>query len=446
MPTNKTQRPPNNRSIFYKLLANSLVANVTNMTVWFAVTYFVYLETRSVMATAIVAGIYTIAVAASGFWFGSLVDHNKKKPLMQGANLVSLFIYAAAFIFYGLVPNDTFKDPSSPLLWMFVILLLAGAIVSNIRSIALPTIVTALFEESQRDKANGLVGTAWGIAFMLVSIISGLLVGLGGMPWVLTFALITLTLTILHLATIPVPEKKAAIKTNGKHVTRKVDIRGTLLIIGAIPGLFALIFFTTFNNFLGGVFMSLMDAYGLSLVTVQVWGFIWGALSLGFIVGGMIIAKWGLGKKPLRSLFIANIIIWAICCVFTLHASIILLIVGMFVYLSVVPFIEAAEHTILQKVVPYERQGRVFGFAQSVEMAASPLTAFLIGPLTQLFFIPFMSDGGSGAQLIGDWFGTGPARGIALVFTVTGFIGLLTTLIAMSTKHYRLLSREYARK
>ena len=48
----------------------------------------------------------------------------------------------------------------------------------------------------------------------------------------------------------------------------------------------------------------------------------------------------------------------------------------------------ATEQTILQRVVPYERQGRVFGFAQSVEMAASPLTAFLMGPLTQLFFIP----------------------------------------------------------
>ena len=38
----------------------------------------------------------------------------------------------------------------------------------------------------------------------------------------------------------------------------------------------------------------------------------------------------------------------------------------------------AAEQTVLQRVVPFERQGRVFGFAQSVEQAASPLTAFLV--------------------------------------------------------------------
>jgi DHA3 family multidrug efflux protein-like MFS transporter len=114
----------------------------------------------------------------------------------------------------------------------------------------------------------------------------------------------------------------------------------------------------------------------------------------------------------------------------------------MFIYLCVVPFIEAAEHTIIQKVVPQERQGRVFGFAQSVEQAASPLTAFAIGPLTQFIFIPFMTTG-AGVDLIGDWFGTGPARGIALVFTVTGIIGLCVTLLAMNSKYYKLLSKQF---
>ena len=70
----------------------------------------------------------------------------------------------------------------------------------------------------------------------------------------------------------------------------------------AVPGLFALIFFTTFNNFVGGVFMALMDAYGLSLVSVQTWGTLWGFISLSFILGGLYIAKKGLGPDPLRIL------------------------------------------------------------------------------------------------------------------------------------------------
>ena len=188
--------------------------------------------------------------------------------------------------------------------------------------------------------------------------------------------------------------------------------------------------------------MGLMDAYGLSLVSVQVWGVLWAFLSCGFIVGGLFIAKWGLGKNPLRAMFAANICIWAVCTFFTIQPSIVLLTVGMFIYLCVVPFIEAAEHTIIQKVVPQDRQGRVFGFAQSVEMAASPLTTFFIGPIAQLIFIPFMTTG-AGVGLIGGWFGTGADRGIALVFTLTGIIGLIMTLIAMNTKYFRLLSEQY---
>lgn len=106
------------------------------------------------------------------------------------------------------------------------------------------------------------------------------------------------------------------------------------------------------------------------------------------------------------------------------------------------PYAEAAEHTTLQKVVPRKRQGRVFGFAQSVEQAASPLTAFLIGPLTQFVVIPFMTDG-AGADVIGGWLGTGPARGIALVFTLAGVIGVIMTILALRSKYYRALSAVY---
>jgi DHA3 family multidrug efflux protein-like MFS transporter len=141
-------------------------------------------------------------------------------------------------------------------------------------------------------------------------------------------------------------------------------------------------------------------------------------------------------------LLLVNVGFWTVTCLFPLRSSVILLAVGMAVYMLLIPYAEASEQTILQKVVPYERQGRVFGFAQSVEQAASPLTAFLMGPITQLIFIPFMTTG-AGADRIGGWFGTGPDRGIALVFVLTGIIGLVITIIALRSRPYRQLSARY---
>lgn len=423
---------------FYQILANTVLSNVTNMTVWFAMIFFIYLETKSVTATSIVSGIYLVMTASLGIWFGSLVDHNKKKNVMILSGVISLSIYIVGFIIYLIYPAETWKSPTSIILWIFVPLLLVGVIAGNIRSIAVPTLVTILIPEDDRAKANGLTGTAFGIAFLICSAISGILVGLGGMFYVLILGIVMMILSILHLWFLVIPEKEIV------HLEHqpKVDLRGTFAVVAAIPGLLALILFTTINNFLGGTFMGLMDAYGLSLVSVEVWGLLFAVISCGFIIGGLFIAKYGLGKNPLVAMFAANIVIWIISAVFTIQPSIVLLSVGMLIYISVVPFIEAAEQTILQKVVPQERQGRVFGFAQSVEQSASPLTTFLIGPIAETFFIPFMTTG-AGVGLIGGWFGTGTDRGIALVFTVTGMIGLALTIIAMNTKYYRLLSERY---
>jgi len=154
---------------------------------------------------------------------------------------------------------------------------------------------------------------------------SGLAIGFLGVYWMLMFAIGLTLLTILHLG-IAIPEKgiiHAEAQTN--HL-RKFQNSFQL-----VPGLFALIFFNCFNNFLGGVFMSLMDAYGLSLVSeISNWGTLWGLLSLGFIVGGLVVAE-RLGESPLRTLFLANTIMWMLLFS-TIQASIVLAI-GLFIYL-----------------------------------------------------------------------------------------------------------------
>jgi DHA3 family multidrug efflux protein-like MFS transporter len=438
----KPESQPRSRVVFHHLLGNNLVANITNFTVWFALTFYVYLETRSVFATGMIAGVYLVLTAASGFWFGSLVDHHLKKTVMLGSSVASLVFYALALIAHQLTPKGGLADVSKPHLWIFIGLTMLGVIAGNVRSIALPTLVTVLVPEPERDKANGLVGMVTGIGFLTTSVISGFLVAWGGMFYTLIFALAFTLAAFAHLLAMDVKEPRDAPHPDAPAEPRRVDIAGTLKVIGAVPGLFALILFATFNNFLGGIFMALLDAYGLSLVSVQAWGLLFGFLSTAFILSGIVISKTGLGPNPLRTLLLVNLITWSVCCVFTVQSSIWLLGAGCFVWMLLGPYAEAAEQTTLQKVVPFERQGRVFGFAQSVEQAASPLTAFLIGPLTQFIFIPYMTTG-SGADAIGDWFGRGPERGIALVFTLAGAVGVVATVAAFNSTYYRQLVAAY---
>lgn len=426
--------------IFYAVLVNTLIANITTNFVWFALIFWSYLETHSVLATSISSGIFLTATALSGFWFGSIVDHHKKKTALMVSGIASLVFFSLGLIFFMLNPHDVFTTVELPYLWILILFLLFGVVAGNIRMITIPTLTTILVPEKNRDKANGIVGMVTGITFAVTSVASGLAVGYLGMLGVLVIAVIAMILSLMHLSYIEIHEK-GIVHIEGAE--KKIDIPGTIAAIKAVPGLFGLIFFTMFNNFLGGVFMSLMDAYGLSLVSVQTWGFMFGVLSFGFIAGGLYIAKKGLGKNPLKSLFAANIIMWTVAIFFTAQPSIVLLGAGIFIWICLSPFVEAAEHTIIQKVVPINRQGRVFGFAQSIEQTASPLTAFIIGPVAQFIFIPFMTTG-AGVDLIGSWYGIGEARGIALVFSAAGCIGLVATIVARQSHAYRVLSEKYA--
>lgn len=419
---------------FYNVLSNSLISIVTNSFLWFAVTFWAYLETRSVIATSIIGGSFMLLSALMGLFFGTYVDHHKKKRVMLVSSGITLIAFVLAGLLFMAVPRAELLTLAGPYFWLFVLLILAGAIAGNMRMIALSTTVTLLVPEDRRDKANGMAGVVNGLAFAITSVFSGLVIGFLGMEWALGISVGLTLLTVFHLLTINIPEKE--VSRSEKGAQKKLDIKGTMRAISAVPGLLALIFFTTFNNFLGGVFMSLMDPYGLELMPVEAWGALWGVLSVGFIVGGLIVARKGLGKHPLRTLFLTNVAMWVVCILFPIHSSIIPLAIGMFVYMCLIPVIEAAEQTIIQGVVPFKRQGRVFGFAQSVESAASPVTAFLIGPIAQFWILPFMAE----SNFITSWFGQGAARGIALIFIVAGAIGLIVTLLAMASRSYKTLS------
>ncbi|MFX4273221.1 MFS transporter [Propionibacteriaceae bacterium Y1685] len=426
---------------FHRVLANTLVANVTTSYLWFALTFWAYLETRSVLATSIIGGSYMLLVAVFGMIFGAIVDHYKKKRVMVISGTITLISFGLAGLLHLIFPGAVLIDWSRPWFWLFAGIILIGGVVENMRNIALSTTVTLLVPVDRRDKANGLVGTVQGVAFMVTSVFSGLSIGLLGMGWTITIAITLIGISLVHLLTVRIPEPEVVREPGA--AAPKFEFRGAIPAIRAIPGLAALILFSTFNNLVGGVFMALMDPYGLTLFPVEIWGVVLGVTSIGFIVGGGLVARFGLGKSPLRTMLLANIGVAVLGMTFTIRELWWLYALGLFLFMMIMPLAEAAEQTIIQKVVPYEKQGRVFGLAQSVESASAPVSSFVIGPIAQFALIPFMASD-RGRAMFGWLLGTGEARGIALVFVGASLIMLIVVLLAFISRPYRTLSGAFA--
>jgi DHA3 family multidrug efflux protein-like MFS transporter len=425
---------------FMQVLINTAVANITTSFLWFGLTFWAYLETRSVLATGIIGGTYMLFIAFFGILFGSIVDRHRKHAVMVLSSIVTLASFLTAGGIYLVTPEGDLSDLSKPWFWLFGGIILFGSVVENLRNIALSTTVTLLVPKERHANANGLVGTVQGVAFIVTSVFSGLAIGFVGMGGTLLIALVLTTVAFAHLAIIRIPEDEPELADGSRSPT--FDLGGSIRSVRAVPGLFALIIFSTFNNLIGGVYMALMDPYGLTLFPVEVWGIVLGVASTGFIVGGLLIAKFGLGRNPIRTMLLLVVVMGALGSLFTIRELWWLYAVGIFLYFITIPAVEAAEQTVIQRVVPFERQGRVFGFAAAFEAAAAPVTSFLIAPIAQFAIIPLLNSR-EGQATWGWLLGEGEMRGIALVFFFAGIATILLAIAAFVSKPYRILSREY---
>lgn len=431
--------PQSGMRTFAHLLVNTAVANLTTNFLWFAIVFWVYLETRSILATGLLGGAYMLLIAVCSMWFGSLVDRMHKHRVMLVSAWSSLAAFAVGSAIFFAVPADDLLRLQGPWFWVFTLVMLAGCVVELLRNLALSTTVTLLVPVERHANANGLVGTVQGIAFIATSVFSGLSVGLLGMGTTIAIAAVCTAAPIVHLHLLRIPEPEIAQDPNRS----AIDFRGGMLAMLAVPGLFGLVIFTMLNNLSGGVFMALLDPYGLNMFPVEMWGIVFGLASTGFIVGGAIVAKRGLGRNPIRTMLLLVAALGVLGAVFTVREWPWLFIVGMWLFMVMMPAIEAAEQTVIQRVVPFEKQGRVFGLAMTFEAAAAPITSFLIAPVAEFWVVPYM-DSQAGNDRWGWLLGEGESRGIALVFLWSGIAMLALALAAFGTRSYRRLSAEFA--
>src|SRR5687768_9796661 len=159
---------------FPRLLANTLVTGVSSTFLWFALTFWVFLETDSVIATGMIGGGFAITSALLAPVMGTFVDRHRKRTAMLASTAVATIAFAiATTVFFTIDGNDLLRL-SGPWFWILIAATLVGSVAGQLRGIAMSTTVTMLVPEGVRDRANGMVGTVTGVSFAVTSVFSGL--------------------------------------------------------------------------------------------------------------------------------------------------------------------------------------------------------------------------------------------------------------------------------
>ena len=184
------QDPRDGMRVFLQVLVNTAVANVTTSYLWFALTFWVYIETRSVLATGIIGGAYMLLVAIFSMLFGTIVDRHRKHLVMMFAGVVTLVVVRHRRHALPAVPRIGAARPRRP---DVLDLLRHHPVRRRHREHAQHRALDdrhAAGAGRQHANANGMVGTVQGLAFLVTSVFSGLSIGLLGMGWTLLIAIV----------------------------------------------------------------------------------------------------------------------------------------------------------------------------------------------------------------------------------------------------------------
>ncbi|HET7177069.1 MAG TPA: hypothetical protein VFI63_00110, partial [Solirubrobacterales bacterium] len=156
------------------------------------------------------------------------------------------------------------------------------------------------------------------------------------------------------------------------------------------------------------------------------------AIGVGGLLGGLLLSAWGGPRRKVHGVFLGWALSMAGQLAFGFGRGLAGWAVAGAAIMFFTPLLNGSNQAIWQSKVPPEVQGRVFGARRLIAQVSWPLATLLGGWLADHVFEPGMRPGGGLAPLFGGWVGTGPGAGMALLFVLTGALGIVVSLAAYS--------------
>ncbi len=208
-------------------------------------------------------------------------------------------------------------------------------------------------------------------------------------------------------------------------------------------GLLGLVLYFALTNFALNLAGVLTGPLVLATSPASVLGTIQMVAGLGMLIGSIVMSAWGGPRRRVPALIGFITLGSGGLMLAGLNASAWFPAVGLFILLACVPMASAASQAIFQSKVAPDVQGRVFAMRGMLSRSMMPLAFILAGPLADHLAGPLMQANGLlGAGWLGSVLGTGPGRGIGLVFVLAGLLLALASGVALATPQIRRLESD----
>lgn len=398
---------------FGAVWAAQLVSVIGSSLSGFALGVWAYQTTGSVTQFALIFTANVLPGVLIAPFAGAVVDRRDRKAMLILGDCGAAVATAAVAV---LLTVDRLE------VWHLYVATAVGASFTFLHRTAFYALVPTLVPKRHLGRANGLLQLGQAVA-IAAPVLAGALLVLVGLRGVLlvdlgSFAVALATVLAVTLPKGPGDGAEDALPEPPSRL--RDDLAYGWRYFGSHRGLLLLVLFSAAYDLLFAFAAVLVRPLILSFASPATLGLLEFAGGAGMIAGSLVMTAWGGTRRQLSGALLFTGLGGVALTLHSLSASPWLLAVVAPLFLFTMPIVNGSVYTVLQTTVPDRSLGRVSAAAQMIWQTALPIGALAAGPLADRVFEPAMRPDGALAGTVGAVIGTGPGRGIALIFAVTG--------------------------
>lgn len=416
---------------FLLIWVGQLVSGVGSRLTSFALGIWVLQTTGSTTRFALIFVAMAVPALLISPIAGALVDRWDRRRTMIACEALSALTMLALVALFA---SDRLA------LWHVYVAVGVSALANAFLQPAYLASIPLLVNQDQLSRVNGLVQTGFAVAQVGGPLLAGVLVSSISMQGVLLVDALTFLVGVVALLFARVPRPVRASDDGDGDLWREAATG--FRYVRERPGLLGLLTVFGLSNFLFGIASIAITPLVLSFADVALLGVQMAIGGAGLLLGGLLMSTWGGPRRLIDGVLGFSLLAGFFLAIHGLAPSFTLVVVAGFAFFLTLPVINASNAALWQSKVPAHLQGRCFAIQRVLSEAAMPLGYCLAGPLAEYVFEPLLAPGGLLAGSVGAVIGTGPGRGLGLMFLVLGVLMMLCVAGAYAVRSIRRIQDE----
>jgi MFS family permease len=403
--------------IWFGQLVSVLASSMSH----FALTIWMYQQTQSATALAMMQVAFITPFLLLSPLAGVMVDRYNRKLMMMVSDLAAGLSTVMLLILFATGHMQ---------FWYLYVAQVLNGIGNTFQWPAYSAAISTMVPKQQYGRANGLMSLLDGGPGVLAPLLAGALLPFIKIQGIMLIDVATFILAIGALLIVYVPQPPRTEEGQKGAGSMWKEAGYGFKYIFARPSLLGLQLIFLFGNLFAGIGWAVFAPMILARTNSNslIFGSVQTAGALGGIAGGLVMSAWGGFKRKVHGVLAGHMLVGACSVVIGIAAGLPLWIPFMVLTSALIPLINTSNQSIWMSKVAPDLQGRVFSARRLIAWVTNPISPIIGGTLADYVLEPAMKNQTGFASLLGPIFGTGPGAGMGVLFAICGFFAIVVGL------------------